>query len=265
MRRAFSLVALVIGAAGLTGCQYGAYFFRDTHRPVQALDIQRDPYVRSDCLVVLMPGMLDLPDQYLEHGFIEDAMRRPGRCDFVAVDAHFAYYREGSLRRAVGEDIIVAAQARGYESIWIVGISMGGLGALLVAEEYAQVIDGIVLLAPFLGDEALVRSIEEAGGLEAWDAPEGMDRYDEDEFDDELWGWLQGYATEPSARPPLYIGVGTEDRLRPGVGLLAQVLPDERSGEAEGGHDWATWRVLWRRLLASPPWDPAAGVPRIDR
>jgi hypothetical protein len=113
-----------------------------------------------------------------------------------------------------------------------------------------------VLLAPFLGDEALVRSVAEAGGLAAWDAPDEADPFDPDEFDEALWAWLTGYAHHPDRMPQMYLGVGTEDSLRPGVDLLAEVLPPGHYGTAPGGHGWTTWRVLWRRLLANPPWDP---------
>ena len=65
--------------------------------------------------------------------------------------------------------------------------------------------------------------------------------------------------------PALYIGVGAQDGMRVGVELLTDHLPASHHGLAEGGHAWDTWRVLWRRLLSSPPWDPRDTPPRIDR
>ncbi|HJL20017.1 MAG TPA: alpha/beta fold hydrolase [Sandaracinaceae bacterium LLY-WYZ-13_1] len=254
MRRLLPTVALLLGA---TGCQYAAYFVRDTHRPVQALEVRMDPHARRDCLVVFMPGMLDTPDSFVDSGFLRDAARASGRCDLVAVDAHFGYYRAGEVDERVTQDVLRVAEARGYRDIWIVGISMGGLGTLMVARDNPRLVRGVVLLAPFLGDEGLVRRVGDAGGLRAWDAPEGADPDDQDEFDEALWAWLQGYATDPEARPALYVGVGTEDSLRPGVQLLADVLPPGHHGTAPGGHGWTTWRVLWQRLLRNPPWDPA--------
>jgi pimeloyl-ACP methyl ester carboxylesterase len=246
------IAALLLGA----GCNYGAYFLRDASEPMRALEVRMDPHERRDCLIVFMPGMLDTPDTFVEQGFLREAARASDRCDLVAVDAHFGYYRDASIRPRVGEDVLRLAEARGYEEIWLLGISMGGLGSLMVTQQHPDRVRGVILLAPFLGDEALVRSVAEAGGLAAWDAPEDADPWDEDEFDDALWAWLQGYAHHPERMPALYLGVGTEDSLRPGVDLLAEVLPPGHHGTAPGGHGWTTWRVLWRRLLSNPPWDP---------
>ncbi len=245
------------------GCNWGAYFFREVHRPMLALEARVDPHARQPCLLVMMPGMLDIPDDFLRNGFVEDATAASRRCDVVMLDAHFGYYRDGTLRRQVAADVLFLADQRGYEEIWLVGISMGGMGALLVAQEHPELVDGVVLLAPFLGEEDLVTSIERAGGLAAWEAPADADPYDDEEYDDALWAWLKGYARGDAAMPALYVGVGTEDRLRPGIGLLAAHLPPERHGQTAGGHEWATWRVLWRRLLASPPWDPRAATPSL--
>jgi len=230
---------------------------------MRALEVRVDPSARRECLVVMMPGMFDVPDHYLENGFTDDARAASDRCDFVAVDAHFGYYRDGTVRERVGGDILRVASARGYSRVWLVGISMGGLGATLVAQDHPGLVEGVILLAPFLGDPALIQSISDAGGLASWTSPEtGPD--EEHAFDDALWGWLQGYVTHPDRMPRLYVGVGTEDELRPGVQLLADVLPATQHGLAEGGHKWVTWRVLWQRLMASPPWDRGATAPRID-
>lgn len=260
------MLLLVLASSIAASCNYGAYFVRSTQEPLLALEGRMDPYARRSCLIVFMPGMLDTPDDYVSHGFFADARAASTRCDLVAADAHFGYYRDGSVRRRVTEDILRVAEGRGYEEIWMVGISMGGMGSLLVTQVNDARIRGVVLLAPFLGDPALVQSIEEAGGLAEWTAPDAdeLDMFDDEQYDDALWVWLQGYARAPESRPELYIAVGTEDRLRPGVGLLAEVLPETRSGTTEGGHNWTTWRVLWRNLLRNPPWDPGMGTPSFD-
>ncbi|MCB9597674.1 MAG: alpha/beta fold hydrolase [Sandaracinaceae bacterium] len=259
-----SPLPLLLVALLASGCQYGAYFFRDTHRPMQALEVRMDPSTRRTCLLVFMPGMLNLPDAYLEHGFIADAVAASRRCDVVSVDAHFGYYRDRTLARQVGRDILLVAEERGYTDIWIVGSSLGGMGALMVARENPEHIDGVVLFGPFFGDDALVRTIADAGGLEAWDGGEG----DPSVFEPDpaaLWSWLRGYATHPERMPALYVGVGADDGMRTGVELLTALLPETHHGLAPGGHAWDTWRVLWRRLLVSPPWDPRGEEPRIDR
>lgn len=252
-------IPCLLAVALATGCQYGAYYFRNTSQPMLGLEVRADPEARQRCLLVLMPGMLNLPDAYVRHGFTRDALAASRRCDLVALDAHDGYYRAGTLTPRVGEDVLIVAEQRGYEEIWIVGSSMGGMGALLVAQAYPDRIDGVVLFAPWFGHTRLLRAIEDAGGLAVW---EGRDERG-DQAD--LWRWLRGYATRPEAMPPLYMGIGDEDGTRLGFDLVAAHLPETRRGHAPGGHAWDTWRVMWQRLLASPPWDPGRDPPRIDR
>ncbi len=132
---------------------------------------------------------------------------------------------------------------------------MGGLGTLLVARDNPELVDGIVLLAPFLGDEAVIRSVVDAGGLRAWEPPPIEEPVDQEHYSEALWAWLKGYADHPDERPPLFLGFGTEDRLAPAARTLAAVLPADRVLTASGGHSWSTWSVLWRRLMAHPPWN----------
>lgn len=252
------LLGCLLAASLLTGCHYAAYFWRDTREPMLALEVRGEPGVRQRCLLVMMPGMLNLPDEYVRRGFVEDALAASRRCDILAVDAHFGYYRTRTVARRVGEDILFIAEQRGYEDIWLLGSSMGGMGALLVAQAYPDRVDGVVLFAPYFGDTRLLRSIADAGGLAEWEGSSAGGA------EAALWTWLRGYATHPDRMPSLYLGVGDEDGTRLGFDLLAAHLPAAQHGLAPGGHAWATWRVLWRRLLASPPWDPHR-TPRIDR
>ncbi len=252
------LALSVLGVSLASGCHYAAYFVREVREPMLALEVRAEPGARQRCLLVMMPGMLNIPDEYLRRGFIQDALAASRRCDIVSVDAHWGYYRTRTLTARIGEDILLLAEVRGYEEIWILGSSMGGMGALLVAQSHPDRIDGVILFAPYFGDTRVLGSIVRAGGLAAWDGSDASGT------EAALWRWLRGYATDPEHMPALYLGVGDEDGTRIGFDLLAAELPSTQSGLAPGGHAWATWRVLWQRLLASPPWDPS-GTPRIDR
>jgi len=45
---------------------------------------------------------------------------------------------------------------------------MGGLGALVFAEQHPSEVEGVLAIAPFLGDDDLINEIEQAGGLAKW-------------------------------------------------------------------------------------------------
>ncbi len=147
------------------------------------------------------------------------------------------------------------ALARGYDEIWLVGISMGGLGTLLTASQYGEHIAGIVLIAPFVGEEPVLREIEAAGGARTWTPREGLasEPWRQDNYTQKIWSWLRGYETDPDARPPLYIGWGTEDRLGTADRLLADLMPADHVFSQPGGHNWVTWEPIWRQMLGTLP------------
>jgi pimeloyl-ACP methyl ester carboxylesterase len=191
----------------------------------------------------MLPGKGDLGESYTKNGVVARLHAVEPNFEVITVDAHYGYYRERNLLPRLDEDVLTPATARGIETIWIMGTSMGGLGALLMAQEHPELIDGIVLLAPYLGRKDVLTSIEKAGGLAAWEPPE-----DQSEWDVSLWAWLKGYTTG-ARRPPIYLGYGTEDRGAKAHQLLANVLPKEHVFTIEGGHAWKVWNPLWDQIL----------------
>ena len=188
--------------------------------------------------------------------------------DVVLVDAHFGYYRDRSVVDRLQADVIAPALAQGYAHVWLVGISLGGVGALLYTSQQPQAIAGIVAIAPYLGEPATIDAIRAQGGLKSWRSP--PDPLAPDDIGTLLWRWLQPYALAdsladaPAARPPLYLGYGLGDRLRPGHDLLAAALPADHVFTAPGGHDYPAWRAVWAQALdAAPlPRDPRCKPPR---
>ena len=47
--------------------------------------------------------------------------------DVISVDAHFGYYKNRDLVPRLHDDVITPAQQNGYEKIWLLGVSMGGM------------------------------------------------------------------------------------------------------------------------------------------
>lgn len=191
---------------------------------------------RSSFLAVFLPGIGDHPDDFKRHGFFDTLRTQGTNVDCVAVDLHIGYFRAGEAVSRLREDVMLPARKAGYTQILFVGVSLGGLGALLYAKEHATELVGIVLLAPFLGDRSLLREIEQAGGLRGWRPGPVPGNYARG-----LWRWLK----EKPALPPAILGYGDNDTYAPGHRLLGQVLGPERVAVAVGGHDWPTWRRLW--------------------
>jgi len=167
------------------------------------------------------------------------------QADMVAVEAHYGYYAKRTVVTRLREDVIAPARAQGYAQIWLVGVSMGGLGALLYVRAYPDDITGVVALAPFLGDLDVITEIRAAGGVQHWQ-PATMAAGDDQR---PLWQWLKTYLARPEGGPDLYLGYGQQDRLAPAHQLLATNLPATQVFTNLGGHDWQTWRLLWQAVL----------------
>jgi pimeloyl-ACP methyl ester carboxylesterase len=199
-------------------------------------------------LVVFLPGRGDLPEDYVRRGLLEIAGQAGLDADVVTVDSHLGYYVDRSIVIRLHDDVIAPARARGYERIWLAGISLGALGSILYMQEHPGEVAGAVLIAPYLGEKPLLGEIEKAGGLRAW-RPAAFSGGD---YQRETWKWLQAhYAGARPGVPPLWLGYGKNDRYRQGDRLLAAVLPPERVRTAPGGHGWRAWRALWADLLGA--------------
>ena len=203
---------------------------------------------QSDTLLILLPGRGDRGPDFGRHGFLE--IGRGHGFDMLAADAHWGYYMERNITQRLHQDIVRPARARGYEHIWLLGISAGGLGANLYARAHPQMIEGIILLAPYPGDDDLVADIERAGGLDQWSGSSAAGA----PFQRATWRWLQD-TTRERGQPRIVLGYGRDDRFAGAGDLLAARLPDDQVFTAEGGHRWPVWRRLWTDIVA-------AGYPR---
>jgi len=256
-RGSMLLGASALASSLLTACLATAEPIRTVRDDTGSAEFSKTP--RSErTLVIMLPGLGDEPEDYIANGFVDDMQRHGREVDVVVVDAHLGYYRERELLTRLREDVFEPAHAERYPSIWIVGISMGGMGALLSAREFGEQVDGVVLLSPFLGRRPALRRISAAGGPGAWEPPAETSS----DYTVELWRWLKAYPTEAAKRAPIYLGYGTQERNR-SHWMLAELLPSERVVTIEGGHEWDTWRAAWAKLLAMPTFEDPA-LPRED-
>jgi pimeloyl-ACP methyl ester carboxylesterase len=239
VRRARLLLAL---AATASACAY----LRAPRVPMPIERYAGGP--ETPRLLLLLPGRGDTSGDFARHGFVQMAREAGITADIAAADAHLGYYFNRSVADRLEADLFALPESRRYRETFVAGISLGGLGAMILAREYPARVQGILAIAPYLGPDSLLAQIETAGGLAAWSPGSG-------DFEG-LWSWLKGYATGAD-RPPLYLAYGESDRYARGHRLLARSLPKERVFTEPGGHhDWKTWQKLWVRAVRSP-----GGVP----
>lgn len=200
---------------------------------------------RGRILLVMLPGMGMEPRDFADHGMVAAVDELGLGVDSIAAHLDPNLYLYGDVAAALHRDVVEPALAQGYTRLWLLGISLGGMGALLYASRFVNHVEGVVLLAPFLGTQGVVAEIVEAGGLLNWLA----DRSSATAPERQVLTWLQDYVSHRPLRPALYLAYGRADRFVQGHGLLTQYLPGCVVVSDAGGHDWPTWLDLWRRML----------------
>jgi pimeloyl-ACP methyl ester carboxylesterase len=192
-------------------------------------------------------------------GFVYTAREGGLEADLVEVDLHWGYYQDGSFVERLWEDVVRPARVSGYRRIWLVGISLGGSGALGFLREHPETLAGVVLLSPYLGPKELAEPIRDAGGLRRWkpavtQPPKTFERFVEDN-----WGTLHRLTASKQAGPVLYLGYSNSEPMAPTLHLLAEALPPARVLRVTGGHRWTTWKRLWLEILQRQPFEEARG------
>jgi len=200
---------------------------------------------RSQELLVFLPGIGDLLEDFEFNGFIEAVRRTDIPIDMTVADIHFGYYITRTAVERLRDDIVLPARADGYKRISLAGISLGGFGAINYAMHHPDDIARLFLLAPYLGDETIIDEIFIAGGINEWNPK----RIVENDYQRKLWQWLKKYNQEKPRSPDLYLGYGLQDKFAPANELLAQLLPPQRTYALPGRHDWSTWSRLWNNFL----------------
>ena len=185
-------------------------------------------------LLVMLPGADMHAEEFRTNGFLDG----DGPVDRIAIETGMECYLDEISVALLHDQVIVPAQARGTVRIWLVGISLGGMGALLYAQAHPDRIAGTILMAPFIGSRGLIAEVVRAGGLRHWHPA------DLTTAERRLLFWLGS----GDGLPDMRLGYGTDDRFAAAHRLLADLLPAERVVTAPGGHDWPTWRTLWQTL-----------------
>jgi pimeloyl-ACP methyl ester carboxylesterase len=199
---------------------------------------------------VLLPAAYTGPEDFLHAGFVAAARERALPLDLAFVDLNLTHLTDRTLLRRLRHEIILPARAMGCRTIWLCGISLGGFVALAYAERYPGEIDGVCVLAPYLGNRIITGEIAAAGGVQSWEpgdlAPDDDERH--------IWRFIKTRGGRvPGARAlypvSVHLGFGSEDRFADSHRMMAAALPPEMVDVQPGGHDWPVWRQLWENFL----------------
>lgn len=207
----------------------------------------------SHRLVVVLPGRRDRLESMRRSGIGEAIQRVWPDADVLFAELALPYYLDGSAARRLHDEVLMPARRRAYTEIWLVGASLGGMGMILYDRDYPGQVDGMVLLAPYLGERPLHEEIRAAGGVEGWEPGRGSGDTRET-WQRDLWKHLKTWSREPERTRDTWLAYGEGDYLRDSMPLLAPLLPPDHVVVAPGKHAWSTWTPLaeavFRRIQA---------------
>lgn len=234
-------VGILLGVLFLLMCSSCSYF---ANRPLDILEYKSEASTPTKNLFVFMRGLGGNHQSFDDAGMVDDVISRDISFDMIAPNAHFAYYAERTLIQRLHDDVIVPAVSQGYTNIWLVGVSMGGLGSLMYFKEKPEYISGIFLISPFLGYEEIIEEVSDAG-VRSWE-PGSYDP--DDDWERMFWHWIRD-SVDGKKTIPIFLGFGEEDKYSKGQRLFSTVIPPKRVLSQSGEHDIPTFTSLWNRFL----------------
>ena len=236
------LPALLAGLLTLVGCVAGG----DVTRPVPTTLVAAPQPAHR--LVVMLPGRGDNLQGLTDTGIAATIQQSWPEADVLLTGLTMPFYQQGQAIERLHDEVIAPARRKGYAHVWLAGVSLGGMGALLYDSQYPGQIDGLLLLSPYLGDDAIHEQIRQAGGLAAWQAgpPQAIGP---DTFQRELWRALQSWSQRPQRTGSTWIAYGADEPFRQSIELMTPLLPADHVVMLPGRHNWTLWKPAMRELL----------------
>lgn len=208
--------------------------------------VQRRTQCPATARILLLPGANERAAGFARAGFHDAIRERRLAIELDCCDLEFEHLTDRTMLDRLRDGPLAAARASGCDSVWLGGVSLGGFMALAYAERYPTELNGLCLIAPYLGSRIVTGEISQAGGVAAWSPGDA----DAEEEDRQLWRFIK---IRRGLEPMVYLGYGRNDRFADSHRLLADALPAESVDVVEGAHDWPAWRQVWNHFLDKWP------------
>jgi len=198
--------------------------------------------------MVWLPGAYHDSRNFVDAGFPQAVRTRRLALDLWLVDLQLQHLGDRSVLEQLRSDFVLPARAAGC-AVWLGGISLGGFIALDYAASYPGELDGLCLLAPYLGNRMLTAEIAGAPGVAAWQ-PGELAQIDEER---RIWRYIKSRDADAL---PLYLGFGRMIAFRRRMSCWPQCCPTtgwRRSRAATSGAPGRRCgRFFWTRALYEP-------------
>ena len=122
---------------------------------------------------MLIPGANQAPEDLQTAGFLAAVHDRRLDIDVVLVAPQLAHLTDRSVLTRLHTEVVLPARSAGCIAVWFAGISLGGFLTLLYAADHPTELDGLCLLAPYLGNRMITMEINRFRSLADWSAGNG--------------------------------------------------------------------------------------------
>ncbi len=220
----------------------------DVNKPVNLLwDIKAN---KNNSLIVFLPGIIDTAETFKDEQIFTLARKAGITADMVAAGIYIKHLLKEKMIERLEADIFSHLKNKGYENIWLVGMSLGALNSLLFYQQHMNKICGVVMLSPYIADEELAHELRQAGSLRQWEPKSANNKKILKRKLVSLWKWLQQQQLKNDLNN-IYLGYGNRDKFILSISLLRKILNTNNIIEVEGIHDWVTARKVWRQQLST--------------
>lgn len=202
---------------------------------------------KTENLIIFIPGLYDSQNKFKNELFFKTARDEAVDADLVAVNINVVHLADKMVGERIKKDVLNYVKNDGYKNIWVVGVSIGGLSSLVYLKNHGENICGVVVLAPYLGDDVLAEEMKQVGGLKNWVPDMGKLKDSIDVEVDTLWLWL----AKKNNFSNIYLGYGKQDDITIGSLTLESLLDKKNVVAIDGEHDWETGRKIWETQLKS--------------
>ena len=243
MKNYIKTVLLLIFLFTVTACSSSG----DSSQPLQLRKISSSNYTEN--LIVMFPGINSPGSDFIDYGFTDLYKQYYKNSDIILADTRFSYIKADNIAERIHADIIKPSIKAGYKKIWFIGISLGGLNILKYVKKFNNHINGIILIAPYLGETSSIKSLFESNSYLEWSKVHA----EETDKTIQLWRYLIDYTSshDKAKQITLALAFGKKDRFNKTHELLAKILKEKNIYKNDGGHNWKAWKQLWEEILQS--------------
>lgn len=205
---------------------------------------------KTDDLIIFFPGLYDSAEKFKDEAFFSIARKEGITADMVSANVNVYHLVKEMMIERIEKDVFAHAKVTGYKNLWLVGVSLGGLNALLLNIKHEKDICGVVTLAPYVANTLLIKDLRDAKEIKNWKPDSDENKLVLEKRLQFLWVWLKEKSSNNKLNN-IYLGYGKEDKYINAIELFENILDKNHVVTVKGGHTWETSQKIWQKQLSS--------------